>query len=317
MGIRYLNKYLKDNCSNASIQCISLAKLSGKKIVVDTSIYMYKFESENMLLENMYVLLSLLRHYNIIAIFIFDGKAPIEKKMILEQRSHDRKNAELEYKQLEEKLMNVEEEEKKEIIDSMDQLKKKIVYITKEKIENVKKIITYFGSSYYDAPGESDELCALLMHHKIVWACLSEDMDMFVYGCERVLRYFSLIHHNVVLYTMKNILQDLQMTQKEFREVCVLSGTDYQASNTSLFEIIKYFKKYQHDKKKIQMSFYDSIKESMELDIETLEKINNIFDMKLKVKEMPDIHKIKIVNTQIQYHGLSELLKNDGFIFVY
>jgi len=265
----------------------------------------------------MYVLLSLLRHYNIIAIFIFDGKAPIEKKMILEQRSHDRKNAELEYKQLEEKLMNVEEEEKKEIIDSMDQLKKKIVYITKEKIENVKKIITYFGSSYYDAPGESDELCALLMHHKIVWACLSEDMDMFVYGCERVLRYFSLIHHNVVLYTMKNILQDLQMTQKEFREVCVLSGTDYQASNTSLFEIIKYFKKYQHDKKKIQMSFYDSIKESMELDIETLEKINNIFDMKLKVKEMPDIHKIKIVNTQIQYHGLSELLKNDGFIFVY
>lgn len=278
---------------------------------------MYKFESENMLLENMYVLLSILRHYNIIAIFIFDGKAPIEKKMILEQRSNDRKNAELEYKQLEEKLMNVEEEEKKEIIDSMDQLKKKIVYITKEKVENVKKIITYFGSTYYDAPGESDELCALLMHHKIVWACLSEDMDMFVYGCERVLRYFSLLHHNVVLYTMKNILQDLQMTQKEFREVCVLSGTDYQTSNNSLFEIIKYFKKYKHDKNQNQMCFYDSIKENMELDSENLEKINNMFDMKLKVKEITHIHKIKIINTPIQYHGLSELLKNDGFIFVY
>ena len=134
MGIRYLNQYLKENCSNA-IQCVSLTKLSGKKIVVDTSIYMYKFETENMLLENMYLLLSILRHYNIIAIFIFDGKAPIEKKMVLEQRFHDRKNAEIEYKQLEIKLANVDEEEKREIIDSMDQLKKKSSILPKKKFK--------------------------------------------------------------------------------------------------------------------------------------------------------------------------------------
>jgi len=313
MGIRYLNQYLKENCSNA-IQCVSLTKLSGKKIVVDTSIYMYKFETENMLLENMYLLLSILRHYNIIAIFIFDGKAPIEKKMVLEQRFHDRKNAEIEYKQLEIKLANVDEEEKREIIDSMDQLKKKIVHITKEKVQKVKDLITYFGSSYYDAPGEADVLCALLMRNKMVWACLSEDMDMFVYGCERVMRYFSLIHHTVVLYTMKDILHELTMTQIEFREICILSGTDYKSSNTSLFEIIKYFKKYKDDINKDESSFYLwLIKENIEIDLEILEKINTMFD----TKETDDLKKIKIINTPIQYTGLAELLKPEGFIFVY
>ena len=318
MGIRYLNKYLKDNCSNA-IKCISLSKLSGKKIVVDASIYLYKYETEGMLLENMYLLLSILRHYNIISLFIFDGKPPLEKKQVIDQRINDRKKAEIEYKMLENKLENVDDEEKNDIIDSMDQLKKKLVYITKEKVEKVKSLITYFGSNYYDASGEADELCALLMHHKIVWACLSEDMDMFVYGCERVMRYFSLIHHTVVLYDMKTILDELKLTQNEFREICILSGTDYKSTNTALFEIIHLFKKYKTQVNENNISFYNWLKGNnkvdLDLDLEILEKINNMFDIKTKNK-LIDITNIKIVNTPINCIGLSELLKNDGFIFI-
>ena len=63
MGIRNLNRYLKDNCHD-SIKCINIAELSGKRIVVDISIYLYKYESENALLENMYVMLSIFRYYN-------------------------------------------------------------------------------------------------------------------------------------------------------------------------------------------------------------------------------------------------------------
>ena len=48
MGIKYLNKYLQTNCSN-SITQISLCELKGKKIVIDTSIYLYRFLGENAL----------------------------------------------------------------------------------------------------------------------------------------------------------------------------------------------------------------------------------------------------------------------------
>jgi len=67
-----------------------MSELSGKKIVVDISIYLYKYEAENALLENMYVMLSIFSYYNIIPIFIFDGKPPPEKKALLQKRKEDK-----------------------------------------------------------------------------------------------------------------------------------------------------------------------------------------------------------------------------------
>jgi hypothetical protein len=40
----------------------------------------------------------------------------------------------------------------------MDQLKKQFVQMNKEKIESVKSLIRAYGATYYDAPGEADEL---------------------------------------------------------------------------------------------------------------------------------------------------------------
>jgi len=191
-----------------------MADLSGKRIAVDISIYLYKYEAENALLENMYVMLSIFRYYNIIPIFIFDGKPPPEKKALLLKRKEDKQEAQEEYDKLKKQLETRETDtDKLDIIASMEQLKSQIVQINKEKIEKVKTLIRAYGATYYDAPGEADELCALLVVKKKVWACLSEDMDLFVYGCTRVLRYFSLIGHTAVLYYMKGILEELNMTQ--------------------------------------------------------------------------------------------------------
>ena len=92
MGIKYLNGFLRENSPN-SIKCINMTDLSGKKIAVDISIYMYKFEGENSLIENMYLMLSIFRYYNITPIFIFDGKPPAEKKELLIKRKEDKMKA--------------------------------------------------------------------------------------------------------------------------------------------------------------------------------------------------------------------------------
>ena len=42
------------------------------------------------------------------------------------------------------------------------------------------------NEGYYTAINEADELCASMVINGFAWACLSEDMDMFVYGCTRV-----------------------------------------------------------------------------------------------------------------------------------
>jgi flap endonuclease-1 len=319
MGIRNLNNYLRDNCPN-SIRCINLSDLSGKKIAIDISIYLYKYETDNALMENIYVMLSIFRNYNIIPIFIFDGKPPPEKQDLLVQRRKEREDAIIEYNNLQSQLITIDDDKKQNILDIMYNLKRQIVQMNKDKIEKVKSLIRAYGATYYDAPGESDELCALLVVKKKVWACLSEDMDLFVYGCTRVIRYFSLINHTAVLYYMKGILNELNMTHDEFKQVCILSGTDYNINTNieqnNLFKTIKYFNNYKS--KKEDYTFYEWLEKNTNYitNIALLNKINIMFDLNEEKENLRVFNDIKIVDGPIRYEEMVNIMKDENFVFV-
>lgn len=317
MGIRYLNKYLRTNCPN-SIKNIHLSNISGKRIAVDISIYLYKFESENALIKNMYQMLCVFRKYNILPVFIFDGKPPPEKNALLQKRKEDKVEAEEEYNRLKSKL----EEDKKrfedkerfedkaqdqKMVQRLDEIKKQFTKVSKEKVEKVKSLIRAYGATYFDADGEADELCALLVIQRKVWACLSEDMDLFVYGCTKVIRYFDLLNHTAVLYYTKGILNELRMSQKEFKEVCVLSGTDYNISDRSvdLMTSLRYFRKYR--KSFGRVSFYDWLLKNTQI-------ITNM-DLLLKTVQMfslenvnPALLNIKVFNGLIRQKELDAIV---------
>jgi flap endonuclease-1 len=296
-----------------------MSELSGKKIVVDISIYLYKYESENSLLENVYSMLSIFNYYNIIPIFIFDGKPPIEKKKLLKKRRQEREIAQEEYNKLKLQLdCKINNDEKQDIITLMDQLKTYIVQINKEKIEKVKSLIRAYGATYYDAIGEADELCALLVIKKKAWACLSEDTDLFVYGCTRVLRYFSLLEHTVVLYNTKSIYNELGMSEEEFKKICVLSGTDYNISgnNISLNETMKYFQKFKKTNE-YNCDFYVWLSENTDYinDVELLNKIKAIFTLDVNNKKLENYNNINIVNGPVRRNDIKAIMKEADFIF--
>ena len=320
MGIKYLNRFFR-NTIPSSMKLVSIAELSGKKIAVDISIYLYKYVSDGNLIENIYLMLSIFRCYNIIPIFVFDGKPPVEKNELLIKRREDKHEAEEEYNKLKNILKtdtSIDDDEKQELINNMYILKKKFIRISKNDVENVKQLIRAYGATYYDAPGEADELCAMLTIKGKVWACLSEDMDMFVYGCPRVIRYLSLLNHTIVLYDMKEILDKLGFTQKELREICILSGTDYNSINgensSNLYTSLKYFKQYQNENSDDE--FYKWLNKTTDFikDYELLKKIYKMFelteDCNIKIFE-----NIKIANSPIMKNELKNILKIDGFIF--
>lgn len=317
MGVKHMNRYMRDNCSTKSIKQISLSELSGKKIAVDISIYLYKYMGENTLIENIYLMISICRYYNIIPLFIFDGKPPTEKKELLMKRRENKLEAEREYNRLKANMDSLEDEsEKAELVSNMDVLKKQFIYIQREHINKVKSLIIAYGCSYYDAIGEADELCALLVIKKIVWACLSEDMDLFVYGCHRVLRNFSLLNHTAILYNTNEILSELNMSQKEFSEICVLSGTDYNIDDQedhTIFSTIKLFRKYQ--KVKPGTDFCSWITKSHPnyiKDCESLEHVFKMFDI-TRIYEKKEIEKMKIINGSVLRDDLRSILEEDGF----
>jgi flap endonuclease-1 len=224
----------------------------GKTIVIDTSIYLYKFISDNALIENMYLMVSIFKHYEIKPIFIFDGKPPEEKKEILKKRLISKINAEKKYKEIQKELedTNKTESDKKELIVELQSLKKRFIRIKDEEIKSVKTLFDLYDVTYYDAEKEADELCAKLLISGLAWACVSDDMDMFVYGCTRVMRHMSLLNHTIIFYNINGILKDLDIHMTVFRQITVLSGTDYNINDEKqISETMKYYKIYKNGEK--------------------------------------------------------------------
>ena len=240
MGIRGLNRFIQQKCANSATR-IHLSELSGKRIAVDTSIYMYRYSGEGALLENMYLMASVFRHYNIHAVFIFDGPPPPQKTDLIELRRKKKDQAKKEYDALAEIIKEkkraptaaVETTEIDDMEDTMRELKKQFIRLRDCDITSVKELLVSFGFAIIDAEGEADVLCAKLSLKKRVDACLSDDTDMFVYGCPVVLRHISLLNHSVVSYDTAEILKTLSLTQQEFKMMCVVCGTDYSQSDTA------------------------------------------------------------------------------------
>ena len=236
MGIRNLNRFIQTKCPNASSR-IHLEQLRGRKIAVDTSIYMYRFAGESALLENMYLMASLFRHYNIHAVFVFDGIPPAQKTELIESRKRKKDQARQQYDIVADQLKQRQRTEYynpeiAELEETMTQLRKRFARLRECDIANVKELLVSFGFAIIDAEGEADVLCAKLAIKKRVYACLSDDTDMFVYGCPVVLRHISLLNHSVVSYTMADILSEIGLSQNEFKMMCVANGTDYDAQPT-------------------------------------------------------------------------------------
>ena len=241
MGVHNLNKFISEKCKKI-IKSIKMDCLSNKTIVVDISIYLYKFDSmeSGSLFENIYLMLSVFKYYNIQPIFIFDGKSGTIKSKTLEKRKKIKHNNINKLDNLSYIYENIDKksDEGIKISKDLNKLKKKIVWMTKDKINKVKRLIQYFEYSYFESPEESDGYCVQMVNNGKAWGCLSDDTDMFVYGCKRVLRNFNMINHSIELYDMNLILNELNINQDNFLKVCILSGTDY---TDKIFNINKSF----------------------------------------------------------------------------
>ena len=317
MGIHNLNRFLLDKCTTESISKKHMKILSGKTIAVDTSIYLYKFTASNLLIENMYLLITIFKYYNITPIFVFDGKPPDEKKQILKKRLIDKIIAEKKYNELKDKINTIlDMKDKKELEVEIDSLKKQFIRIKDSDIKSVKELMDYCNVVYYDAPGEADQLCAKLVIDKKAWACLSDDMDMFVYGCTRVIRHISLLNHTVIFYNINGILRELKMSMNDFREIMVISGTDYNIyDNTNLDDTMKHYNEYKEYKKDSEVRFYDWLHTNTTYikNYESLKNIYNIFD--LSNTDISEFGKNSITMNK-NNSKLIEFLKPYGFIFV-
>jgi hypothetical protein len=269
MGIQYLNKYLCEHC--LSIKTLPLRKFKNKTIVIDTSIYMYKFLGEGALVENMRKMIQIFRMYEITPLFVFDGRPPPEKKELIVQRNKIKYKAETEYNE----LLTCSQQNTTE---KMQQLKTQFLRIGEVEVNLIKELFDTEKVEYFVSTTEADPLCVYLVHVKKAYACLTEDMDMFVYGCENILRNINLEKHQIQHYSVPSILKELKLSQHEFKQIMILSGTDYDIHHhTPLYKTLNMFEKYKT--LRVNMDFYEWLTRNYPSYIQDREKLNHCFDM--------------------------------------
>jgi flap endonuclease-1 len=187
---------------------------------------MYRFLINGSLLAQMYVVIRVLQKNNVYPVFIFDGKPPDMKNEVLTNRRKIRDNAIIQLATQKytttTSFNNAKENEL---------LRKQSLRITKEQIVQVKLLMDACNVLYIDAPAEADTLCSQITKENLVYATLSDDSDLHIYDCPRVLKNISIMKETFDLYEEAKILNELSLTKNQFIDMCVLAGTDYNPSN--------------------------------------------------------------------------------------
>jgi flap endonuclease-1 len=321
MGIPKLNKLLVEQCSQQSIYKIHLQSLSGKKVAVDISIYLYRFLSDGNFMEHLYLFLSIFKFYNIEPIFVFDGKPPAEKNGTIQRRKDDRKEANNDYNELEKLLVNATDEERIEIEKKMSSLKRKMVRVRWAQIDKTIELIEAYGFKYYLAPHEADQLCIYLNHIGEVHAIVSDDMDMIVAGCSHVIRSINMSTREAMFYDTEKILIDMKLTKDEFIQIAVLSGTDYELSENKPSIPIKrcyeYHRKYKSENND-RTTFYEwLVNNNLRTNCDDLINICKLFDISYSINEMHEfVESKKMSKPRLSVSAIKSIMQNYNFIFV-
>jgi flap endonuclease-1 len=227
MGIRNLLKFLSVHTDILNEKNIN--SFYGKKIAIDISILIYQVviairNSGSDLTNNKGEITShILGLFNktllfidkgIIPIYVFDGKPPKLKKKILNARKQIRSKAL-------EKLSNTDNEEEK------IKYFKRSVCITKEQMDQCRELLKYMGIPYINAPEEADSELSYLCKSNMVYAVLTEDMDILTFGSPRIIRNLLSNKKNPIEIELNKICSKLNITHEQFIELCILFGCDY------------------------------------------------------------------------------------------
>ena len=310
MGIHLLQTFIS-SLNDRSIKEQHLREFSNKKITVDISIYLYRFKEMGNLLENIYLMCSIFRYYNIHALFIFDGKYLKNKNETMRKRKESKKQAKKKFNAIKENLHKYNGNSRVKIELQLDTLRKQFITVTKEDIKNVKELLNAYGMVYVSAKHEADELCGALNNE--IYACLTEDTDIMVYGCKRIFRYFSLMKHTVVVYDMTLIHNNLNMTLSDFQELCICAGNDYITSKKNIFYYYELFKQY----KRTPTGFLDWLLQKRYISLQEYHQRREIYNIYTFKTHDPfeDVPYTLIKNKYVNKQKLLEILETVGFIF--
>ncbi len=224
---------------------VRLEELAGKSIAIDAYNALYQFlaiirqpdgtplkDSSGRVTSHLSGLLyrtSNLVELGIKSIYVFDGKPPVLKEVEIQRRLEVKQKAQVLYEQA---LKEGKIEEARVYAQATSRLKDYMA-------EDSKKLLTFMGVPWIQAPGEGEAQAAYLAKCGDVDFCASQDYDSLLFGASRLIRNVTIsgrrklpsknITIEVVpeIIELDRVLKECGITYKQLIDVGILIGTDF------------------------------------------------------------------------------------------
>jgi flap endonuclease-1 len=166
---------------------------------------------------------------NIKPVYVFDGKANELKRSEIEHRSKLKKQA------TERHQLAIEEGRMEDAV----KYGKRTSVLTDKMVEESKKILSYLGIPYVQAPSDGEAAAAYLTKCDLAFAAASQDYDSILFGAKKLVRNLAIsgkrkvpnrnAYIDVEPETLEHtkVLQEIGLTHEQLVDVGILIGTDF------------------------------------------------------------------------------------------
>ena len=298
---------------------LDLTDLSGKKIAIDTSLFLYQFLSTirqpdgspltdrkgnvTSHLIGLFSRTTKLMQLGVKLCFVLDGKPPALKKAEQERRASLKAEASAKYK------VAVKEED----VESMKKYASRSVYLTKDMINEARKLVEALGLPVVVAAGEAEAQAAYLAKQGDVWASASQDADSIIFGAPRLIKNLAItgrkkkpgqlayINVRPELIELDDVLKSMNVNQDQLVAMAMLIGTDYNIGGIPGFgpkKALKAVQEYKKDFKPLfeKVKWDEHFKTSWETIFDLLRNpaIDKKYELKWKQIDMKAVTKLLV-----------------------
>jgi len=229
-----------------SAKPIGFEDLAGKCIAIDAYNTMYQFlsiirdrftgeplkDSKGMVtshLSGIFYRTARMLEHRIEPVYVFDGKPPAFKKRTTEARNRVREEARKKWEQA------VEKKDYEAVRRYSQQASK----LTKDMIDEAKKLLDSMGIPWIQAPSEGEAQAAAMVRKGQAWSTGSQDWDSLLFATPRFVKNLTITGRRKVprkekyieivpeLVELDGVLRGLGISQEQLIVLGILVGTDY------------------------------------------------------------------------------------------
>lgn len=97
-------------------------------------------------------------------------------------------------------------------------------------VSRFRKLLKHYGIPVVKAKVEGEKLCVMMVKEGLASAVFTGDTDVFAYGCPVVVKQFGEGWNTFKTLTMAEVLSSSKLTMEQFRDLCIMTGCDYNDS---------------------------------------------------------------------------------------